>query len=135
MPWYPKSRRAHRRRFPVALALLSAATLAAGACGDGDDATGGNGGEVATEPVVEAHDLAFAPDRVTVPVGEQVTLTFENHDDGVAHSLRVDAPGDPATEVFAGPDERELDLRLEAGEYTFRCDVHSQMTGTLVAAP
>lgn len=125
-------------RVATGLALTLSAALVLGACGDGDDDGSGTGpgrSEVTAEPVVGARDVNFDPERVTVPAGEQVTLTFENHDDGVMHNFHLDAPGDPATDVFAGPGERQLELQVEEGEYEFRCDVHSQMSGALVAAP
>lgn len=135
MPWFTSRR---RDRIATGLAVSLGAVLVLGACGDGDDESGDSGGggsEVTAEPVVGARDISFDPDRVVVPAGEQVTLTFQNHDDGITHNFHLDAPGDPATDIFAGPGDRELELQLGDGEYEFRCDVHSQMRGTLVAEP
>lgn len=135
-PGFPNRPRPRRNRIVTGLALSFSAVLLLGACGDDDEPAGGDdGAEVTTEPVVGARDVSFDPDRVAVPAGEQVTLTFENHDDGITHNFHLDAPADPATDVFAGPGERELELRLDEGEYEYRCDVHSQMRGTLVAEP
>lgn len=123
----------------VAMALLGAACS-----GDEDSPTsitgspttteaegGGGGGE---ELTISAEDIAFSADTLTGAAGE-LTITFENNDDGIQHNFHVTI-GDEEfkTEIAEGPTTQELELTVDdPGEYDFVCDVHpDQMTGTLV---
>ena len=95
-----------------------------------------DGGTVATEITVVGKDILFDTDVVTVPAGEEVTITFENQDDGVPHNFRVQAgaEGDFKTEIESGPISQTLTFTIgEPGSYTFLCDVHPDpMRGQLV---
>jgi hypothetical protein len=59
---------------------------------------------------------------------------------GPGTNVTILQPGSDATlfvgEVFGGPASRTYDVpALRAGEYPFRCDVHPEMAGTLIATP
>jgi plastocyanin len=83
----------------------------------------------------------FDKSELTIPADTYVTITVNNTDDGVPHNFAVywskqdaeaGAPPLASTEICAGPCKRVVNLRLPAGQYFFRCDVHPQeMTGQL----
>ena len=91
-----------------------------------------------TELTLAASSLRFEQTSLTAPAGN-VTIVFDNRDEGIPHNLHVfkgsDASGEEvgATEIEAGAIRQTLALgELAAGTYFYRCDVHpSQMMGTL----
>jgi plastocyanin len=130
------------------LALAMVLTLALGACsgGDadgsaaasGDDNTGG-GTIAVTDGVAEisADDLEFDASTIEAPAGEAFTVRFTNAED-VPHNFSVytEEGGELIVqgEIITGPDAT-TDVAvpsLDAGEYFFVCDVHPEMTGTIV---
>ena len=83
--------------------------------------------------VVVAEDMAFDPDEVRVAAGEPVTIVIDNRDEGVNHNIHVeDAPAPNKTALERGVSQQSLTVTLEAGEYDFVCDIHPNMTGTMV---
>lgn len=120
-----------------AAALLVPLLVATG-CG-GDDGAGAVAApdEPVTEITITSPDLSFDIEEFQVPAGEEVTLTYENADEGVAHNIRIETGGDdePATEVALGPVTQELTFTIEEpGDHTYICDVHpAQMRGTVTA--
>ena len=114
------------------LALLLAA------CGGGDDGgTAAAPAEPVTAITITSTDLSFDVESFAVPVGEEVTLTYENEHEGVPHNVHVDTgeADEPTTEVVEGPVTQELTFTLdEAGEVDYLCDVHpATMRGTITA--
>jgi plastocyanin len=122
---------------------IGVATLLAGC------ATAGAGGPVpVTSPAstvtgpgdvqLAAQDLAFDRSTVVVPAGRPFTLVFENRD-WTPHNVSIAGPGGLmrfSGEIFGGVATRRYQVpALEAGRYTFRCDVHTGMSGDLVATP
>lgn len=108
-------------RTPVALAAVS---LALGAL-----LTPASAGpaSAATEHVVDIANVAFGPTSLTIAVGDTVTWT---NSDSMPHTAtdeddRFDSgnldPGQSFSFTFTA-----------AGTYTYRCDYHSNMTGTIV---
>ena len=101
----------------------------------------------ASGPVTPTADLkiiglvgtAFSTDKLLGFAGQELTVTFDNQDAGVAHDIHFfkgsDASGaDVAqTDIEAGPVVQTLKLGpLDVGAYFYRCDVHpGQMEGVL----
>jgi plastocyanin len=87
---------------------------------------------------IVAEGLKFDRTRLEVPAGGAFELLFENRD-GAPHNVTILDRGGASVfegETFGGPGSRTYAVpSLPAGEYAFRCDVHREMTGTLVAAP
>ena len=81
-------------------------------------------------------DLRFEPDVVTVPEGAAVTVVFENRS-SVAHNLTFPAPINAASSpiVGIGATETVEFIAPGPGEYTFVCNLHPGMEGTLVVEP
>ncbi len=120
------------------LTALTAALLALSACGASDDpgSSSAPDGPV-SEITITSPDLSFDIEAFEVAVGEPVTITYENAQDGVAHNIRVDTGGEdePVTEVERGVATQELTFTLdEPGEVAYLCDVHPQMRGTITAS-
>ena len=83
---------------------------------------------------IVGEDLAWNLDQVAVPVGEVITATIENRDEGLDHNLHIRSDGDPRTELEPGPVTQTLRFTIEApGEYDFLCDDHPIMRGVIVA--
>ena len=104
-------------------ALLALLVLSVGlvACGsdDGDKAT-------AEENEVYAKDLAFSPATLKVDAG--ATVTFENQD-GTAHTFTADDGSFDAGTVQ--PDEEATHTFDEAGSFSYHCEIHPSMKGTI----
>ncbi|HEU4673543.1 MAG TPA: cupredoxin domain-containing protein [Candidatus Limnocylindrales bacterium] len=93
--------------------------------------SGGAGGDV----TIEAKGIAFVQASVSAPAGKAFTIAFDNQDAGIPHNVDVhDASGGSAFkgEIVTGVTQTTYDVpALQAGTYTFVCDVHPSMTGTL----
>jgi plastocyanin len=119
----------------VSRLLLAAAAVALplSACGGDDDGGGSDVPEGAVE-VVGTDALAFEPDTISAPAGE-VSLALVN-DGSIPHTLVVEGFEDDLKLSIAGSDDVDSgSLTLEAGEYTYYCDVAGHrgagMEGTL----
>ena len=130
------------KRLTLALGLLSLAAVLAACSGTTAAADAPSpvlsGGQGSGTVVVTARDLAFTTPQVTVPAGKAFELTFDNQD-GAPHNVAIFTDASASTKVsvgdiFSGPGQRTQSVpALTAGTYFFRCDVHQNMTGTIVA--
>lgn len=125
----------------VATLALAAVALVAAACSTGNaaeptppPATPGD----PSAPVIVADDLAFEHDRYTVPAGTAFTLLFENRE-GPPHNVAIYTDASAKTpvyvgEIFSGPATKAYKVpAITAGTYFFRCDIHPDMQGQIVA--
>ncbi len=117
----------------LALFLGRCATAAA------DPATG-NPGPAVSVPAgavqVDARNISFVQGTVDAPAGKAFSLYFTNHD-SAPHNISISASPDGSNPVFTGEifsnGQRVYEVpALAAGTYHFRCDVHTNMIGTLV---
>lgn len=88
---------------------------------------------------VAAENVAFDTETITVPAGAEVTVEFENRDDGIPHNIAVytDVSATQAIfvgEIVTGPGRATYTFTApsEPGTYFFRCDVHPSMNGAFV---
>jgi plastocyanin len=108
-------------------------TLAVAGCG-------GPAAPLPTAPpgavVVVAQGTAFVTQNVSAPADAAFTLFFENRDNE-PHNVRLwDATGTSVFpgEIVTGPTAIvESVSALPAGTYRMSCDIHSEMTGQLIA--
>jgi len=127
------------KRLTLTLGLLSlAAVLAACSGASADPGTktpvpaGSPSGNTAS---VVAKDMQFSPAAVTVEAGSPVQIAFDNKD-GAPHNIAIsDASG---KNVFKGEivSNKAVTYQvpaLAAGAYTFICEVHPDMKGTITA--
>jgi plastocyanin len=88
-----------------------------------------------TVPVITARDIAFVETEVTVDADKAFELILDNQE-GAPHNIKLsDAAG---TNVFTGEIVSNTKVTyqvpaLAAGAYTYICELHPNMKGTLVA--
>ncbi len=82
-----------------------------------------------------AQGIQFQQTSLQAPAGQAFQIKFSNNDAGTPHNVDIkDASGASVFkgEIFSGVASRTYDVpALAAGSYTFICDVHPNMTGTL----
>jgi plastocyanin len=117
----------------AAAALVAACSSSAGSASPAPPPSPPTGGAV-----IVAEDERFDRSRLDLPAGVAVPLLFENRDASLHNVAIVDGQGASvfAGEIFGGKGDRTYAIpALAAGTYIFRCDVHPDMHGTLVAGP
>ena len=112
----------------VALAACSGASAAQGT--QNPAPAGSPSGDVVT---VTAKDIAFGQTALDATAGSPFTIAFQNQDSAPHNVAIVDASG---SSVFKGEivTAKSVDYAvpaLAAGSYTFLCEVHPNMKGTL----
>jgi plastocyanin len=130
------------KRLTMTLGLLSlAAVLAACSGATGDPGTASSAasvppaGDVVT---VTAKDLKFGQTEITVPADEAFDLVLDNQE-SAPHNVAIYTDESASTkisvgEIFSGPAQKTQSVpAMAAGTYFFRCDVHPDMKGTVVA--
>jgi plastocyanin len=89
---------------------------------------------------LSAKNIAFDKSTITVPAGADVTVDFDNEDDGIPHNFAVYTDSSATDTIFSGetitgPDTTTYTFTApsDPGTYYFRCDVHpEQMNGDFV---
>jgi plastocyanin len=132
----------HRFLSGLALAGLAIITVA---CSSGGGATAAPGSAAPSSPgasaptggeiVVVAKDIAFQPTSLTIKADTPTEIVLDNQE-AVPHNFAVKDPA--GAEVFKGEIVTSAKVTnavpaLAAGSYTFWCEVHPEMTGTLTA--
>jgi plastocyanin len=86
--------------------------------------------------IVKALNLAFDTQQIQVPGGQPFAIEFDNQDPGIPHNIAIKDPSGIEIfrgEVFSGPGKRTYQVPplTKGTAYTFQCDVHPTMTGTV----
>lgn len=120
----------------IGLLVLAAVTVACSTASGGQPATSA-GSVDPNAPVITAQGNAFSPASLTVKAGTAFSLTLDNKD-GAPHNVAIyrDASAADAVsvgEIVSSSSTTQQVPALEKGSYFFRCDVHHDMTGTIVA--
>ena len=122
---------------PTATAPTGTGTVTA-TTGVTTSATTAAGGEATTVDLT-ADAMAFDTSTITVPAGAEVTVNFDNQDDGIPHNVAVYTDSSATEAIFVGdvitgPAETTYTFTApsEPGTYYFRCDVHPEMNGDFV---
>jgi hypothetical protein len=104
-----------------------------GASGSGAQGSGAPEGPPA-DVTVEAVGVAFVQTTWTGPADRPFKLAFVNQDAGVPHNVALKDSSSADVwmgDIFNGVETRVYDVpALPAGDYTFICSVHTNMTGT-----
>ena len=128
--WNPAAARATMGAVRALLALVVVGALSG--CGGGTAAPPPAGSPPAG-PLVRVADFSFTPHALTVPIGTTVTWEFEQPD--APHNV-VSTTGPAGFD--SGPPQGRGVFRFTfraAGTYTYLCQVHPNMTGTVVVTP
>ncbi len=83
--------------------------------------------------VVVAKDLAFRTTAIDLPAGVATTIVLDNQD-SAPHNIAIkDASGQDVFkgEIVSGSSVSNAVPALAAGSYTFLCEVHPNMQGTI----
>lgn len=125
------------KRLTLTLGLLGLVAVLAACSG-----TSGAPGPVVSPPadavVVTAKDITFGQAELTVPADEAFDLFFDNQE-SVPHNVAIYTDESASTklfvgDIFSGPAQKTLSVpALAPGTYFFRCDVHPDMKGSIVA--
>lgn len=88
---------------------------------------------------IVAEGNAFDLEKIVLAAGEQTSLEFNNQDSGTQHNVAIykdESANDVIFdgELVTGPETMTYQFKAPPkGEYYFRCDVHTDMNGTVVA--
>jgi plastocyanin len=118
-----------RHRAPLVLTILA---LALAACGGSPGPTPAGTPAVTVE--ISSTASVFDRNELTVIADAPFAVRFQNFD-ALPHNVSVRGGAAPLVgEIFSGPAERTYYFAsLPQGSYTFLCDVHPDMKGTLLS--
>ena len=124
------------RRISLALGLVAIAALAM-ACSSTGAKPSAPSGPAVDGPTIVAKDMTFQTASVEVTAGTNVTIHFDNQD-SAPHNVAIYTDSGAGTaiavgEVVTSAKSDQVVPALQPGSYFFRCDVHHDMTGTIVA--
>jgi len=124
------------KRLVATLGLVIVAAVAA-ACSSSPAAQPVPSGPVADGPTIVAKDMKFQTTSVEVKADTNVTVHFDNQD-SAPHNVAIytdSGAGTPVSvgQVITSSKADQVVPALKAGTYFFRCDVHHDMTGSIVA--
>lgn len=85
---------------------------------------------------IVAKDIVFDKKSLTLQAGQQISVTFDNQDKDIPHNFAIYSKDLSEkifdTGIFPGVETRKGTFTAPApGDYTFRCDVHPPMTGSV----
>jgi plastocyanin len=117
----------------IALAAISAACSSAAAK---PVPTAASGPVDPSGPTIVARDMAFSPSTVEIAANKSVTIHFDNQE-GAPHNVAIYKDSSASEKISVGEivtssKADQVVPALAAGSYFFRCDVHTNMTGTIV---
>lgn len=119
-------------------ALVATAIIVLAACTSG---TSGRAAESSIDPdalTISANNLVFSTNTLSAPADEPFQIVFDNQE-SPPHNVAIYRDSSAAEKVFgeepiSGPAVVTYDVPpLPAGTYFFRCDVHPEMAGELIA--
>jgi plastocyanin len=116
-------------------ASTSASPSASASASASPSASAGSGTIV---DISASSSTAFDQASVTAPADQAFVIHFANTESGIPHNVEVKDAGGASLmrgePIITGPAEADYNVpALAAGQYTFVCSVHPNMTGTLTA--
>jgi plastocyanin len=127
------------QRLTLTIGLLSLAAVLAACSGSSTTPGAASPSTPAGDAItITAKDLKFGQTEVTVPADEAFDLVLDNQE-GIPHNVAIYTDESASTtisvgEIFSGPAQKTQAVpAMAAGTYFFRCDVHPDMKGSIVA--
>jgi plastocyanin len=125
------------KRLVATFALIAVAAISAACSSSGASTPPVPSGPVADGPTIVAMDLKFQSSSIEVKAGSNITIHFDN-EDSAPHNVAVYKDNSASSPISVGQiitsaKADQVIPALAAGTYFFRCDVHHDMTGTIVA--
>jgi plastocyanin len=124
------------KRLILALGLVALAAISA-ACSSSAAAQPRPSGPVDPNgPTIVAKDMAFSPSTVEIAANKNVTIHFDNQD-SAPHNVAIYKDASASEKVSVGQvvsssKADQVVPALAAGTYFFRCDVHTDMKGSII---
>jgi plastocyanin len=124
------------KRLILALGLVALAAISA-ACSSSAAAQPQPSGPVDPNgPTIVAKDMAFSPSTVEIAANKNVTIHFDNQD-SAPHNVAIYKDASASEKVSVGQvvsssKADQVVPALAAGTYFFRCDVHTDMKGSII---
>ena len=89
------------------------------------------------EVTIVAKDLAWDVPCIQAPEGIAFTVVVDNQDVDVNHNLQIALDDEILhTPLETGPIQQRLEVpALDAGNHSYVCEIHPNMTGTLEILP
>jgi plastocyanin len=128
-----------KRATAIALVSLASLALVLGAC---SNAAANNPAPMGTSAAqagdalqISSEDLKFSTSSLTAPASKPFQIAYDNQD-GAPHNVAIYASSFSSKvfgeEPFGGPKQVTYNVpALARGTYGFRCDVHTDMQGTI----
>lgn len=125
------------KRLVATFALVALAAISAACSSSGASTPPVPSGPAADGPTIVAKDLKFQSSSIEVKAGSNVTIHFDN-EDSAPHNVAIYKDNSASAPISVGQiitsaKADQVIPALAAGTYFFRCDVHHDMTGTIVA--
>ena len=116
------------------LLLVTGVALVLAACGGAT--TTPTPEQVDADVTVVSTDMKFDQSTITLTAGEATTMLFVN-EDSMPHNVAIYTDSSASEVLFEGDMVTDDTIvyeipAMEPGEYFFRCDLHPDMTGTIV---
>lgn len=123
-----------------AAAASASAPAASSDASAGASAPAASGGAAGGNVInLTAQGIQWTTTSLKAPANTAFTIHFDNQDQGVPHNLNIkDASGQDVfkSDLVTGPAQADFQIKaLPAGTYTFVCNVHPGMQGTLTVGP
>ncbi|MCU1485848.1 MAG: blue (type 1) copper domain protein [Actinomycetia bacterium] len=104
----------------------SAGSTAGGEAGEYGGSSGSSDSGAASGTAVSIKDFAFSPSTLKVKAGDEVTIS---NDDGTEHTFTLDDKSFDSGHIGAG--KSVTHTFDSAGSYSYHCEIHSTMKGTV----
>jgi plastocyanin len=112
----------------VPVVALATVLITLNVTSDGTSATGTTGTAGTAGTAITIKNFQFSPNPIVVPVGKAITVT---NADSTVHTLTADDKRFDTGNIDGGA-TASITI-AKPGKYSYHCDIHNYMTGTIEA--